>query len=65
MWRMIGYTSENMKFSKFAVILLQESDHRYIPNLLKNVRCFKVSDDNEALGRYIFEVPTHVPPHVD
>lgn len=55
-----GYLLEN-KFSKFAVVLLQESDHQYVPHLLKNVKSFLVSDE-EGLARYILQVPTHLPP---
>ena len=53
------------EFSKYAVILLEEYDHcsDYIPELLKtNAKHFLVNDQ-EALARYILEVPTHIPPH--
>lgn len=58
-----GYLS-TQEFSKFVVILLQESDHCHIPHILKNVRCFTLND-KEDLVRYISEVPTHVPPRVN
>ena len=47
--------------SKFAVILLERSDYELIPCLLKSVKSFPI-DDEEALARYILQVPTHVPP---
>lgn len=55
-----GCVTEN-NLSNFAVVLLQESDHQYIPHLLRNIKSFSVGD-NEGLARYILQVPTHAPP---
>ena len=56
-----GCLREINRYSKYAVILLQESDHEYIPPLLKNVKRFPVRDQ-EALARYILEIPEYVAP---
>ena len=55
-----GRVTEN-NLSNFAVVLLQESDHQYIPHLLRNIKSFSVGDE-EGLARYILQVPTHAPP---
>ena len=57
-----GYLTEHDRHSKYAVILLQESDRRYIPPLLKNIRSFLISDQ-EGLARYILQIPKYVAPH--
>lgn len=56
-----GYLTEHNRHSKYAVILLQESDRQYIPPLLKNIRRFLVCDQ-EALARYILQIPKYVAP---
>lgn len=59
-----GYLAGN-NFSKFAVVLLQESDKFSIPHLLRNVQHFLISNQ-KGLARYILQVPTHIPPgHVN
>ena len=47
--------------SKFAAVLLQESDDKYIPDLLRNIKSFSVGK-KEDLARYILQIPTHAPP---
>lgn len=56
-----GLLSGN-NLSKFAVVLLQESDQCYIPDVLKNIKSFSVVD-YEALARYILQVPEFIPPN--
>ena len=58
---LFGGCATDNNLSKFAVVLLQESDHRFIPDLLKNIKSFSVGD-TERLARYILEVPTYAPP---
>ena len=58
-----GHLSVNRSMAKYAVVLLQQSDHQYVPTVLKNIRSFLIDNQGEeALARYILEVPTHVPP---
>ena len=56
-----GCLTEHNRHSKYAVILLQGSDHQHIPSLLKNFRSFLVSDQ-EALARYILQIPEYAAP---
>ena len=57
-----GHLTEHNRHSKYAVILLQESDRQYIPPLLRNIRRFLIRDQEE-LARYIRQIPKYEAPH--
>lgn len=50
--------------SKFAVVLLRQSDHQHIPEYLNSTKHFLV-DEVKEIGRFVYEVPKCVNPDVN
>ena len=50
--------------SKFAVVLLRQSDHQHIPEYLNSTKRFLV-DEVKEIGRFVYEVPKCVNPDVN
>ena len=50
--------------SKFAVVLLRQSDHQHIPEYLNSIKHFLV-DEVKEIGRFVYGVPKCVNPDVN
>ena len=60
-----GMLSRNISLSsKFAVVLLRQSDHQHIPEYLNSTKYFLV-DEVKEIGRFVYEVPKCVNPDVN